>query len=139
MSIGKQMIEQLRRLAQGELTALEDGDRRVLAVPSAPVAARLEFFDHDRYSVTMRSLEVGSEAPADGDVRAYLSATAAEIARLATYLGLDVPRDRVRKQVLYWHRHKRIEQRSADAEGSPMFRYGEVRGMLYREFGTRVS
>lgn len=66
-------------------------------------------------------------------------ATAAEIARLATFLGLDAPRDRVRKRVHYWHRHKRIVPKSEDADGSPMFAYGEVRGMLYREFGTRAS
>lgn len=77
-------------------------------------------------------------AELEKELDAYL-ATAAEIARLATYLGLDVKRDRVRKQVLYWHRHKRIVQRGEDADGSPMFRYGEVRGMLYREFATRSA
>lgn len=61
--------------------------------------------------------------------------TAAEIARLATYLGLHVDRDRVRTRVHYWHRHKRITQRSRDDAGSPMFRYGEVRVMLSKEFG----
>lgn len=77
-------------------------------------------------------------AAMERDLDSYL-ATAAEIARLATYLGLDVPRDQVRKRVHYWHRHKRVTQRSTDAEGSPMFRYGEVRGMLYREFATRSA
>lgn len=66
-------------------------------------------------------------------------ATAAEIARLATYLGLDVPRDQVRRRVLYWHRHKRIEQRGTDTIGAPMFRYGEVRGLLYADFKRRAS
>ena len=66
-------------------------------------------------------------------------ATAAEIARLATFLGLDVPRDTVRKRVHYWHRHKRIVPKREDADGAPMFAYGEVRGMLYKEFGARVS
>jgi hypothetical protein len=60
--------------------------------------------------------------------------TAGELARLAVILGLDVPRDTVRKKVHYWHRHKRIEERGTDFEGSPMFRYGEVRSMLYLEF-----
>jgi len=77
-------------------------------------------------------------AELEKDLDAYL-ATAAEIARLATFLGLDVPRDRVRKRVLYWHRHKRVTQRSSDPDGSPMFRYGEVRNMLYAEFGAKVS
>jgi hypothetical protein len=61
--------------------------------------------------------------------------TAAEIARLATYLGLPADRDRVRKRVHYWHRHKRVVPRGKDESGDPMFRYGEVRVMLYAEFG----
>ena len=70
------------------------------------------------------------------DSRLY---TAAEIARLSTFLGLDAPRDQVRKRVHYWHRHKLIEQRATNDEGHPMFRYGEVRGMLYRDFAQRAS
>ncbi|MGZ4520144.1 MAG: hypothetical protein ACXVGA_04290 [Mycobacteriaceae bacterium] len=77
-------------------------------------------------------------AALENELDMYL-ATASEIARLATYLGLDVPRDVVRKRVLYWHRHKRIEQRSADAAGLPMFRYGEARGLLYADFAKRAS
>jgi len=72
----------------------------------------------------------------DLDSRLY---TAAEIARLSTYLGLDVPRDMVRKRVLYWHRHKLIEQRGIDDAGAPRFRYGEVRGRLYADFAKRAS
>lgn len=72
----------------------------------------------------------------DLDARLY---TAAEIARLATYLGLDVPREQVRKRVLYWHRHRLIEQRSTTPDGLPMFRYGEVRGRLYADFAKRAS
>lgn len=77
-----------------------------------------------------------SAMEADLDSRLY---TAAEIARLATYLGLDAPREKVRQRVLYWHRHKLIEQRSTTDEGWPMFRYGEVRARLYADFARRVS
>jgi hypothetical protein len=72
----------------------------------------------------------------DLDSRLY---TAAEIARLSTYLGLDAPRDQVRRRVLYWHRHKRITSHGTNAAGEPMFRYGEVRSMLYAEYAKRAS
>lgn len=68
--------------------------------------------------------------------------TAAEIARLSTFLGLDQPRETVRKRVLYWHRHKRIAQRGTDTETTPpapTFRYGEVKVMLYAEFGRNTA
>ncbi len=71
--------------------------------------------------------------------------TAAELARLTVILGLDAPRDSVRKKIHYWHRHKRIVQRGTITEQTkagttevPTFRYGEVRVMLYKEF-TRDS
>jgi hypothetical protein len=83
-------------------------------------------------TVVIRRTELNKE------LDAYL-ATAAEIARLATYLGLDVPRDTVRKRVLYWHRHKRIPKRGADAAGLPMFRYGEARKLLYEDFARRAG
>lgn len=62
--------------------------------------------------------------------------TAAEIARISTYLGLDVGRDTVRKKVLYWHRHKIINEKQTNDDGHPMFRYDEVRGRLAAEFTT---
>lgn len=72
--------------------------------------------------------------------------TAAELARLAVILGLDAPRDRVRKQIHYWHRHKRIAQRGTATECAkgetvevPTFRYGEVRVMLYQEFARDTA
>lgn len=65
--------------------------------------------------------------------------TASEIARLSTYLGLDVPRERVRRRVLYWHRHERVPVKGKTADGSPMFRYGDVKPMLYAEYGRRAS
>jgi hypothetical protein len=63
--------------------------------------------------------------------------TAAEIARLSTYLGLDADRDKVRQRVHYWHRHKRVMPRGSGDDDAPLFRYGEVRSMLYAEFATR--
>jgi len=66
--------------------------------------------------------------------------SAAELARLAVILGLDVPREQVRKKIHYWHRHKRIVQRGVDPETeAPLFRYGEVRGMLYAEFARDTA
>lgn len=78
-------------------------------------------------TVVIRQGELNKEL----DDRLY---TAAELARLAVILGLDAKRDSVRKKILYWHRHKRIAQRSTTVTGDPMFRYGEVRVMLYAEF-----
>lgn len=56
--------------------------------------------------------------------------TAAEIARLSTYLGLPVPRDTVRKRVHYWHRQGRIIPHTTSPDGTPMFTYGDVRHLL---------
>jgi hypothetical protein len=84
MSLGKQMVEQLRLAAAGELVFGDDSHKVVTALDGAAQAA-IEFFDHDRFSVTLRTLDVGG-TPAEGDVRAYLSARAAEIARRLSYL-----------------------------------------------------
>jgi hypothetical protein len=65
--------------------------------------------------------------------------TAAELARICVYLGLDAPRDKVRKKVHYWHAHKRIVSHATDPAGDPMFRYGEVRVMLYAAFSEKVK
>lgn len=72
--------------------------------------------------------------------------TASELARLAVILGLDAPRDSVRKKIHYWHRHKRIPQRGTVTEyvkgegvEVPTFRYGEVRVMLYAEFARETA
>lgn len=66
--------------------------------------------------------------------------TAADLSRMAVFLGLEVPRESVRKKVLYWHRHKRITQRGTEPETeSPMFRYGEVKTLLYAEFGRMTA
>jgi hypothetical protein len=89
MSMGKQMIEQLHLLVadQAALARLSTGDERsrLLVTRDGADQATLEFFDYDRYSVTMRALEVGGGVFA-GDARAYLSACAAEVARRLSYL-----------------------------------------------------
>jgi hypothetical protein len=78
MSIGKQITEQLRRLSNGDQTVLEIGQEQRLVVLGTPVHASLAFFDHDRYSVTLRELTIGAGGVAPSDARGYLSATAAE-------------------------------------------------------------
>lgn len=65
--------------------------------------------------------------------------TPAEIATCAVHLGLDVPRERVRQRVVYWHRRKLISPHGSAENGDPMFRYGDVRQMLYSEFGRQSA
>lgn len=57
--------------------------------------------------------------------------TAAEIARLSTYLGLDIGRDQVRKRINQWHK-RGVIQRKGGAEDSPEFRFGEALALLAR-------
>ncbi len=64
------------------------------------------------------------------DARLY---TAAEIASLSVYLGLPVSRERVRKLLNQWHRRGRIVPHGTDTNGAPMFTYGDVRALLYKE------
>ena len=86
MSIGKQITEQLRRLADGDEAVLVAGDEKRLVVPGQPLHAVLAFFDRDRYSVTLRELAVMAGAAAPRDARAYLSAAAAAVARGLSFL-----------------------------------------------------
>src|SRR5262245_8414108 len=86
MSIGKLITERLRRLADGDRTVLEPGDEQRLVAVGEPNHASLVFFDHDRYSVTLRELSVGAGGAAPNDARGYLSATAAEVARRLSFL-----------------------------------------------------
>lgn len=60
--------------------------------------------------------------------------TAAEIARLSTYLGLKADRQKVRVRVNLWHSRGRLAAAGRAEDGSPRFRYGEVRGLLYAAF-----
>ncbi len=86
MSIGKQITERLRRLADGDRTVLEAGAENTLVVLDQPLRAKLEFSDHDRYSVTLRELTIGVGGAAPLDARGYLSAVAAEVARRLSFL-----------------------------------------------------
>jgi hypothetical protein len=149
MSIGKQMIEQLRRLAQGEAIAQEDGDRKTLAVPGDGPSARLEFYDIDRYSVTMRAVEIGAPlAPADA--RAFLSPTAAEIARRLAFLEEPLavweldgaervaqlrssPPLREGDEVSYWEVELWTPANGAAQSGARATRYHWSPGMVERE------
>ncbi len=54
--------------------------------------------------------------------------TAAEIARLSTYLGLKADREQVRKRINAWHKRGRISSESMFDE--PAFRFGDVYAML---------
>lgn len=91
MTLGKQMVETLRRLAaEGpeavNVLAWGEGERRI-GVDLGASSARLDFADHDRYSVALRGLEIGLAArPEPEDTRAELSARAAEVIRRLSYL-----------------------------------------------------
>src|SRR6266545_3571688 len=89
MSLGKQIIERLRALNDAVADAqelIQDESGSQLMVAAEPIQARLEFFDRDRYSVTLRALQVGARAGAPSDDHSYLSATAAAIARQLSFL-----------------------------------------------------
>lgn len=64
--------------------------------------------------------------------------TASEIAKLATYLGIEQPRERVRKLVESWRKRKRIEPKG-ERDGVPTFRYGEVRALLSASYETHIA
>ena len=55
--------------------------------------------------------------------------TAAEIARLSTYLGLKADREQVRKRINQWHKREQIEAHAAFSD-DPAFRFGEIYAML---------
>ena len=151
MNLGKQMIEQLQRLvAEPTLaTASSDGAYATLTVGDGEEHARLEIFDHDRYSVTLRALEVGSVGPFEGDARAYLSAHAAMIARRMSYLEEPLavwelddvervvqlrssPPQREGETLSYWEVVLRIEEQPS----ARIARYRWAPGMVERETVT---
>jgi hypothetical protein len=149
MSIGKQLIGQLERLASGEsvLTGLPSGDmlyKRLVALEE-PTQTTLEFFDYDRYSVALRELVVGMSVDAPTDTRTYLSATAAAVARGLSFLEEPLavweldgsagiaqlrssPPLREGDEVSYWEVTLTADQPSARAA-----RYHWAPGMLERE------
>ncbi|WP_294567586.1 hypothetical protein [uncultured Arthrobacter sp.] len=65
--------------------------------------------------------------------------TAAEIARLSTYLGLKAGRESVRKHVEYLSRAGRIEKHSAISD-TAVYRFGEVYGLLVmKDYGKQKT
>jgi hypothetical protein len=146
MSIGKQIAEQLRRLADGDQALLEAAAENTLLVQNAPLRATLEFSDYDRYSLTLRALTVGAGNSAMDDVRAYLSATAAEIARRLSFLEEPLavweldggeraaqlrssPPQREGDAVTYWE----VTLWAGDEPGARAVRYQWSPGMAERE------
>ncbi len=64
--------------------------------------------------------------------------TAAEIAHLSTYLGLDANRDQVRKRINTWHRRRLITSESL-FEGEAAFRFGIVWRLLAHNDGAKAG
>jgi hypothetical protein len=145
MSIGKQITELLRRLADGDRTVFEAGEEDTLLVLAQPLSAKLAFFDHDRYSVTLRELTVGAGA-APSDAQAYLSAAAAEVARRLSFLEEPLavweldgservaqlrssPPLREGEEISYWE----VTLWAGDEPGARAMRYHWAPGMAERE------
>lgn len=57
--------------------------------------------------------------------------TAAEIARLATYLNLTIDRVKVRKRINQWH-HRGLLISRGERAGDPAFRFGDANTLLAR-------
>lgn len=64
--------------------------------------------------------------------------TAAEIARLSTYLGLDISREQVRKRINQWHSRGQIERKGGSKE-DPTFRFGDALNLLAKHDTTPRS
>lgn len=89
MNIGKLLTERLRALTTGAATTpdlIQEADVRRLLVAADDIHVRLTLFDHDRYSVTMRAVDVSIGAPVAADARSYLSAAAGEAIRRLSFL-----------------------------------------------------
>lgn len=78
MTLGKQLIEQLR--------ATEQPAGQPLTVVYTTQSADVSFFDRDRYSVALRDMLVRSGSASPDDARIFLSATAATVARRLSFL-----------------------------------------------------
>lgn len=60
--------------------------------------------------------------------------TAAEIARLSTYISLPLDREQVRKRINQWAKRGRIESHAGPLkDGAPLFRYAEVLALLEQD------
>jgi len=67
-------------------------------------------------------------------------ATASEIAQIATYMGLTIDRQTVRKRINQWASRGRIlPAPSLDPKASPRFRFGEVRILLDADEARRQA
>jgi hypothetical protein len=150
MSLGKQILHQLRLLADGQevleaAPATEPATKRLAERDGARLAT-LEIFDHDRYSVALRAIEVGGAPPAQVDTRAYLSASAAEIVRRLSYLEEPLavweldggerraelrssPPQREGDEVAYWE----VTLWAGEQPGARIMRYRWTPGMVERE------
>ncbi|MEN9936470.1 MAG: hypothetical protein RLZZ387_3049 [Chloroflexota bacterium] len=151
MTLGKQMVETLRRLAaEGPETvntlAWGEGDR-CIGVDVDRAHARLDFVDHDRYSVALRALEVELDArSAPVDARAELSARAAEVTRRLSYLEEPLavweleggertaqlrssPPQREGEEIFYWE----VALRGGERPAASITRYRWTPGMPERE------
>lgn len=65
--------------------------------------------------------------------------TAAEIARLSTYLGLKAGRDQVRNRINQWHSRGRISSESVLVD-EPAFRFGDIYARLVgEEYGRKTA
>lgn len=62
-------------------------------------------------------------------------ASAGEIARLSTYLGLTDDREKVRKRINQWHKRGQVTEHKVD--GQTAFRFGEVYDKLILEESKR--
>ena len=78
MTLGKQLIEQLR--------ATEQPAGQPLTAVYTTQSATVAFFDRDRYSVALRDMLVRSGSASPDDARTFLSATAATVARRLSFL-----------------------------------------------------
>jgi hypothetical protein len=92
MSLGKHLIERLKQLStpndRQHVVQVEGAGASYYSTGAwqGHLRAVVEFGDHDRYSVTLRALEVGSGAASAGEPQLFLSERAAAIARRLNYL-----------------------------------------------------
>lgn len=153
MSLGKHLMERLHVLAkQGpEAAQLQPvGDAHAhqqLILRDEKQYARVELFDHDRYSVALHALEVGIGTQSIArDAQAYLSARAAEIARRLNYLEEPLavwemdgneklaqlrsyPPQRDDEEIAYWE----VTLWVGTEPGARIMRYRWAPGMVERE------
>ena len=146
MTIGKLFTEKLRLLAtKGDEQAQvlshsneyksmsifepSDTEKSNPIDTTTQIHSRLEFFDHDRYSVTLRMLSMSEGTTLSNDVhevQTYLSAKAAEIVRQLSYLE---------EPLAVWELDSR--ENMAQLRSSPPQRDGDER--LYWEVVLKVD